>query len=129
MILYIILAIIAYVIYSSVWKPWRLHKWYAEGFRRQGYKVLEVPFRPFAASYLDYYNMSKDADDALKVVKEQYPNYDVVIFNFFNTIFIDYCHPDLHQEFLSAEKASNYSKVDVEFDNFKRFMGDGLFLS
>ena len=102
MIFYVILLIVAFIAFKLIWQPWRLHKWYAENFRKQGFKVLEVPFRPFGATMLDYYDLSKDTDDAMARIKETYPNYDVVIMNAFNNIFVDLAHPDLHQEFLSA---------------------------
>ena len=80
-------------------------------------------------TFLDYYNMSKDTDDAMGRIKETYPHYDVVLFNMFNTIAIEFVNPELHQEFLSAEKMSNYSKTDMEFDNLRRILGDGILTS
>ena len=126
MIFYIILLIVAFIAFKLIWQPWRLYKWYADNFKKQGYKVLEVPFRPFGVPMLEYYNMSKDVDDAFALIKEQYPNYDVVLMNMFNTIILDFANPDIHQEFLSAEKMPNYSKTEIEIGNFKRMIGNGL---
>ena len=60
MIFYLLLFIAALVVFKYVWQPWRLHKWYAENFKKQGYKVFEVPFQPFGAPLPDYSNMPKD---------------------------------------------------------------------
>ena len=98
MFIYLLLITLAILlVYNCAWKPWRLHKWYANNFRRQGYRVLEVPFRPFGITLLDYYNFSRDADDAFKLLKEEYPKYDVALFNIFNSEYIDILSPDLHQ--------------------------------
>ena len=109
--LYLFLLVIAFLAFKFIWKPWRLHKWYAHNFRNQGYQVLEVPFRPFGAPLFDYYSMEGKTDDVMELIKEKYPQYDVVVLNVFNTIFIDLLHPNLNQEFLSAEQLPNYPKT------------------
>ena len=78
---------------------------------------------------MNYYNFSRDADDAFKLIKEQYPDYDVVLFNIFHAEFIDLASPDLHQEILTAEKFPNYPKIGLEIDNFRRMIGNGLLFS
>ena len=49
--------------------------------------------------------------------------------NLFSGIFVDLIHPDLVQEFLSANNLSNYTKTDIEKLNMKRGLGNGLVLS
>ena len=46
---------------------------------------------------LDIYNFSETTKDAYKLHKEKYKDYDVVIMNVFNNIYIDIINPDLQQ--------------------------------
>ena len=59
--------------------------------------VLEVPFRPLSVTLLDIYDLQGKRPDATKIIKEKYPNYDVVVMNLMNKISIDLIHPDLVQ--------------------------------
>ena len=131
MILYLLLLIIiVFLAFKFIWKPWKLHKWYAQNFRQQGYKVLEVPFQPFGAPFFEYYDIGgKREDDMMGLIKERYPGYDVVLLNIFNTTFIDLLHPDLNQEFLSAEQLPNYPKTEMEFANLKTIIQNGILSS
>ena len=69
-----------------------------------------MPFRPFALTFLDIYDYSEKTKDALRIVKEKYPHYDVAIMNLVDGIFIDLINPDLIQDFFSAQNFSNYHK-------------------
>ena len=129
MILYITLLILSFLLFKFVWRPWQKKKWYADNFRKKGYRVLDVPFRPFGAPLLDYYNFSNEGDDALGLIKERYPHHDVVLFNILHLNSIEFVHPDLVQEFFSVEKSKLFTKTEEELSNARRGLGNGLILS
>ena len=115
--------------YKCYWQPKKLHKWYVENFRKQGYRVLEVPFRPFAITFLDNYDFTENTTDGFKAVKEKYPGHDVVVMNILSRISIDLMHPDLVQKFLSVENFQSYQKDPLDIEFMKRSIGEGLLLS
>ena len=88
-----------------------------------------MPFRPYAIAFFNFYDFSPTTTDAMERVKKEYPQYDVVVMNLFNQIFLDLIHPDLVQDLLSMENIPNYTKTDFEISNFKRSVGEGLPLS
>ena len=90
---------------------------------------MEVPFRPFSITLFSYYDFSPTTTDAMGKIKKEYPEYDVVVMNSFNQIFIDLVHPDLIQDFLSVESIPNYTKTDFEGQNIQRAIGKGLVFS
>ena len=49
--------------------------------------------------------------------------------NAFNRIEVDLIHPDLLQEFFSADKLPYYAKVQLTKDLLKRGAGEGLVFS
>ena len=131
MILYIILLLIfvAWLFLVIYWLPSRKHKWHADNFRKQGYRVLELPFNPFKMSTLNFYGYANNTQDSLSKVKETYPDYDVVVMNIYRSTFLDLLHPELHQEVLSAKKAPIYQKLELTKSVLSRGMGIGLFFS
>ena len=116
-------------LHRFVWKPWTLRNWYISNFKAQGYRVLASPFNPVSLSVLDYYDFSGKDGDSFKLIKQHYPHHDVAVFNIFNDIFLELIHPDLQQEFLSAEKLPFYAKRARERDGFGRVSGEGLVTS
>ena len=129
MILYLTVLLIFGLLYfflKFIWWPYRLHKWYVQQFRKQGYRVLEVPFKPFGLTFLEVYDYSEKAKDGLAIVKEKYPHYDVAIMNLVDGIFIDLINPDLIQDFFSSHNFSNYCKSKIEKDNLQRGIGEGI---
>ena len=76
----ILLAVLLFL-YFFIWRPWKLRNWYIQNFKQHGYKVLEVPFRPFSMNFFNYYDFSPSTTDAMKRIKEEYPQYDVVVMN------------------------------------------------
>ena len=72
---------------------------------------MEVPFKPFGITFLDFYDFSSNTTDAFKTIKERYPGNDVVVMNIFNQILVDIIHPDIVQEFLSGESLPSYEKA------------------
>ena len=102
-------AVIA-VFLKFVWFPWRQQKWYVRQFEKAGYRVLEIPFRPFATGMEIKLDVSGKVEDALKFVKDRYPHHDVVIMNLVHRICIEFLSPDFIQEFHSADSQLKYEK-------------------
>ena len=95
MIIYIILLLIlvAWLFLVIYWLPLKRLKWQAENFRKQGYRVLEVPFHPFKMSTLNFYGYKNDTQDSLWKIKKTYPDYDAVVMNIYRSTFVDLLHP------------------------------------
>ena len=74
-------------------------------------------------TFFKYYDFSPNTKDTMKKVKEEYPNYDVVVMNLMNNIFVELIHPDLLQEFLSNEKVQYYEKASYGRDTTSRALG------
>ena len=62
-------------------------------------------------------------------MKIDYPDHDVVVFNILNYIFIDLIHPDLQQDFLSAQKSPFYQKDAGTNIALGTLINQGLLLS
>ena len=62
-------------------------------------------------------------------MKEDYPHYDVVVANEINSVCIELIHPDLQQDFLSAEKTPFYQKEYAAQLALGRLINEGLLLS
>ena len=130
MLIYLtILLILALFFYRCYWEPKKRHQWYVENFRKQGYKVLEVPFRPLAITFLKIYDLSPNTKDAMRVPKETYPQYDVCVMNTMNKVYINLIHPDLIQDFYLVENLENYAKNKSDTANMKRGLGEGITFS
>ena len=95
--LFPILILIAYLAFRYIWKPYQTFKWYANNFRKQGYRVIEIPFNPFANGYLKVYNINPDTEDAMSFVKKNYPDYDVAVLNVLSKVMVFLMNPDLQQ--------------------------------
>ena len=78
---FLILLFLLFLLVKYTWLPWRRQKWYVNNFQKQGYRVYEVPFRPFSAGLLKIWDFSENTEDALGKVKKEFPHYDVAIFN------------------------------------------------
>ena len=103
----ILLCLSLLFIYRCIWKPWRLRNEYTANFKKQGYRVLEDKFNPFAPEFSKYYNFMEG--DGFALTKRDYPHYDVVITNVFAQIVVNVVHPDLTNEFLS-KRTWSYEK-------------------
>ena len=106
----IILILLSLFVFNCVWKPWRQHQWYVNSFKKNGYKVLEVPFRPLSITAFTVYDISDKTVDAMAFPKNRYPDYDVVVMNTINRPIIDLINPNLIQDFLSGKNLDNYMK-------------------
>ena len=65
----------------------------------------------------------------MAIPKIRYPDYDVVVMNTINRPIIELINPNLIQEFLSGKNLNNYVKSKSLSQNFKRGLGEGIFLS
>ena len=76
----------------------------AQEFRKQGYRVLEMPFVPFGLPTLNYYYGfgSDNVKDHLALMKRDFPHYDVVVGNECESVSIELIDPELQQDFLSV---------------------------
>ena len=96
-----ILLLFSFLLLKFVILPWRRQKWYISNFRKQGYRVYEVPFKPFASGLKKIWNLSETTYDAFALIKKEFPNYDVAVLTTLDKTFIEIIHPDLQQEFFS----------------------------
>lgn len=69
------------LVYTFWIKPKRILKNYAKILRSKGYKVYEVSFNPFHNDIMENIKKGIEQGDALKLYKEDYKDYDVVITN------------------------------------------------
>ena len=127
--LFLILILIAFLAFKFIWKPYQTYKWYASNFRKQGYKVLEIPFNPFGNGYFKVYDFSPNTEDAMKYVKETYPDYDVAVLNVLNKVVVFIMNPDLQQQFFAADKLPLYEKSRLRKEGFVWLGGTGLIMS
>ena len=86
MIMHILIICLGLFLLKFIWQPWRKHQWYTQNFENQGYRVMEVPFKPlsFPAIKYKYYDFSDKAKDSYAAVKKEYLYHDVVVFNALN---------------------------------------------
>ena len=129
MIMHILIICLGLFLLKFIWQPWRKHQWYTQNFENQGYRVMEVPFKPLGLAPMKYYDFSDKAKDSYAAVKKEYPHHDVVVFNALNNIFIDVINPDLQQELTSLESLSSFPKGPLEREGFGKVLGNGLLIS
>ena len=119
----IVLTVLVFLFYKCFWQPKKTHQWYVDNFRNQGYRVLDVPFKPFSLPIMDIYDVSPTSKDAMAFAKKRFPDYDVVVTNMMNEIYVDIIHPDLVHKFYSLENLESYEKNKLEVSNTKRGLG------
>ena len=124
-----LLLIVVFLLLQHVVVPWRKQKWYVQQFKKSGYKVLEVPFKPLGLGFTQIYDLELSTKDSLLKCKEQYSHYDVAVMNAMNYVFVDLIHPNLQQEFSSSESLNNFQKAKGEIRNISRATGVGLVAS
>ena len=108
--LLIVLTLVLLLLVKCVWLPSRRQKWYVDNFKRQGYRVYEIPFQPFSVGLLKLWDFSENTKDAMAKVKTEYPHHDVAILNMFDKTFVELIHPELQQEFFSGQNLPFYQK-------------------
>ena len=123
---YVAAALFLFFLVRFIIVPWRQKKWYAQHFRKQGYRVLEVPLNPFGIPTVKYFDFSNKRQDCLEMLKKEFPDYDVVIFSIFGILLIELICVELQQELLSHEKQPFYQKSRLDTDPFKRVGGQGI---
>ena len=85
------------LLYWFYWQPKQMHQHYVQAFKKAGYRVLEMPYRPLGISALKFLDTRKEARDVLWRAKETLPQYDVAVLNVFRDIEVSLYHPDLIQ--------------------------------
>ena len=93
----IFLALVSLILLKFVLLPWRRQNWYVSNFRKQGYRVYEVPFKPFSSGLSQIWDMSEDTHDAFALMKKELPHLDVVVVNALDKVCVELIHPDLQQ--------------------------------
>ena len=78
-----------------------------------------------------FQQMIKDSNtgDFMKLIKEKFPQKDVVIFNLINKVALDFMHPDLMKEYFSQESSYLYPKNKEFIEPIKRVISSGLVFS
>ena len=100
----VVLAIVLWQLYSSVYKPYKAYKQYITAFRERGYKVLELGFMPFFSQYiLDSLQGAKKHQDAQYICKHVYSQYDVGVANFFSKPMLVLVNEELLKDFYANE--------------------------
>ena len=127
--LFCILILVVFLAFRYIWKPYKTFKWYASNFRKQGYKVIEIPFNPFANGFIKVYDISPDAQDGMSFIKKNYPDYDVAVLNILSKVMVFIINPDLQQEFFAADKLPYYEKSGLRKDGLIWLGGRGLIMS
>jgi hypothetical protein len=104
---------LAYFLHKYYIKPLKLRRHYLNIFKKLGYKVYELPFKPFGAPNYDahaYYTAQKK--DALYGSKYVYQGYDVVLGNILNLPNILFINYKLAQEIHSVDKVAVLPKYE-----------------
>jgi hypothetical protein len=91
--------LLGYFIYSKIIPKYKLKRSYAKHFKEQGFKVLDVPFRPYGAPFhMDVLTNMKKHKDPFYRHKHEYYDVDVVVSNVLNTLCITCLGPKLIME-------------------------------
>ena len=113
MIEYVLTAVLimaSWFAYACIIRPKRAYQNYVREFEKRGYRVYQIPFKPLAFPYLDIVEKDEKSGDALKILKNVYPKYDVVISNILNKILIDLVNLDLQKSFFTVDNIYLYPK-------------------
>jgi hypothetical protein len=90
--------LLAYFVYSWVIRPRRLMAHYATMYRKQGYKVMQLPHQIMGASFLDkMFKAESEKGDPFYHYKHSYPGTDVVVANLLNIPYVILMNPNLIQ--------------------------------
>ena len=116
-------------LYKFMIIPKRKMQTYKRQFEKQGYRVKVIPFGFMGMPI--FQQMMKDAktDDFMKLVKEEYPSKDIVIFNLINKVSLDIIHPELIKEYFTQESTYIYPKNQEFIEPMKRIIRSGLVFS
>ena len=59
------LAFLGFILYRYIWHPWKLKKWYVSKFRERGYRVFEIPLKPFQMAFLSTIDLDEQTKDCM----------------------------------------------------------------
>jgi hypothetical protein len=79
----IVILLLTFAVYKIWIKPIRLMNRYVKLLKDRGYKVLRIPYHPINAHFQYVIQKGIDQGDALKLYKDDFQGYDVVVGNFF----------------------------------------------
>lgn len=114
---------ILYVVRNWYIVPTRAMKEYADKIRNMGYRVLLLPYNPFYSRIYDLSLKYLPEGDPLKLLREEYPKYDVIVTNMMNQPFLEFCHPDFIKDFYGVNKEYIYQKSPAIRSIMKRVTG------
>ena len=112
-------------VYKFIIQPKKLQKMYVRCFEDKGYRVLEIPFKPFDAPVFNQIIKDEKGGDAYKSLKDLYSQYDVVVSNVFGKIMVDVIHPDFMKDFYFKENHYAFPKSSSIFDPMTRTIYGG----
>lgn len=106
------LVVLASLIYQKVLLPRRIQAWYKKTLEDLGYKVLNIPFKPFRDPFKDRaIECTQAKSDTFWEEKHLYPNFDVVVTNVSDVVCLILINPDLISELLTPDKVVLHHKM------------------
>jgi hypothetical protein len=121
------LVLIVYLLYSWIIYPKKMMAHYTRMFKSQGYRVIELPFRPFGSSFLEQLFEDQEKNkDPYYTHKRSYSGVDVLIGNSLNHPNIVFMNIDMVKDMLSPEKMMSFEKEKETADIFFSFVKKGI---
>ena len=119
LLLALIVSVATYLAWKLYFKPKKMRRHYTELFRKNGYKVAELPFKPLATPYYDQWVQAfEQKQDSFYFHKHEYFNYDIIVSNIINNPQIIVLNPELIKELFSSEKIVVLHKFHDTFEAF-----------
>lgn len=122
-----VVLLLTYIYFTFYLKPQKSCKRYSELLKSMGYRVYELPFRPFSATLYELYNeYSQTKGDPCYLNKEVFKNYDVVISNLLNYPSLIFTNMKMGKEILTPDKLMTAPKVQLSMKLLNHTIGSGL---
>ena len=101
-----VLVLLAFLLlYKMIILPVRLKNYYANLFRKHGFRVYELPYRAHTSPFYEEWGKSfQDKRDAFFKHRHVYCNYDVIVTNSLRNPEVILLNPELILELVSPEK-------------------------
>ena len=116
-------------LYSSVVAPYFKYREYLTLAKKGNYRVLDLGFVPFVPAFvLQYYKDRNMKGDSLFTAKDTYHNYDLMLCNFRQKVYIQLINKELIKQFYAHENKT-YHKENSIVLHFERLFGQSLILS
>ena len=104
-------------------QPKKLMKFYENQLKSQKYKSQIHPYKLFNNGIMGPIEQGIKEGNPFKILKQEYPKYDVVLTNLMNRPYIELCHVDFIKDFYSVDKHYDYPKIEAIMVPFKRLTG------